>query len=375
MKINKILAVTGALLLLITIIIYFLFQNSQSIDDKVSQEKTEDNISSRIKTSLDKKIQIEEGIVSKLSNENNKTEDYIVKCEWKDLNTEENKQKWKNSRLNVFEYLKQSKLENDKLLYALDSFNKKNKSNLLLLSEFIKEYPYNSFGQYSFLNQCLEQSDNPLCLNADSPEIQTLAEDNGYIWVNLALLRNARNQKEPALKALKKSLDSLIINTYQREYMKLYYEASLAAGEENDLFTRSNAFDFSVTIPEPGFSALSQFCKVEPLNTQIKINLCFEVTKAMATRGDTLILRSLGRDIHKRFKPELKKNKSELKGKVYSKEMLQFLKASNLMLHDAILDEYWFDAVIKHGEIQAQKMTIEEAIRLSKNPNYNPCTE
>ena len=48
-------------------------------------------------------------------------------------------------------------------------------------------------------------------------------------------------------------------------------------------------------------------------------------------------------------------------------------KVSNLILMDENLGRYLVEQWLKFGELDAYKNTIEEAVRLSKNPQYDPC--
>jgi hypothetical protein len=49
-------------------------------------------------------------------------------------------------------------------------------------------------------------------------------------------------------------------------------------------------------------------------------------------------------------------------------------KASSLLMADERLLRSWLTNIKHHGEVVAQQLLVEEAILLSKNEHYSPCT-
>ncbi len=369
-------------------LIFYDFKISQKTD--LQPSKPQQSATNHLPVSLNQKNPDSDFVLKKivikenLNNNLTTSEPYIVNCKKRFSNVEHFEKLNQESqafRKRLIQYLKNSDLESDKLLYALSHFKNKSETNLNLLKQFTEQYPLNQYGQYSFINSCSESPESEQCKKMDNPNLHQVASNNGAIWLSIAIYRMQKMQHQGVIEALQNSLQTPIFDSFYGKHIMLYNEASLASGNSNNSIAKIAAMGDAAATVFPYYGALLAFCKEQDINNTQITELCLNVGEAMTTKGTSLLLNGLGNGIQKSIYQQQGQQQA---GKQLDKEKQQlqihhnnnlFSQTVGLMMYDEILADFWFDAVIQSGELNASKMVVEEAIRLSKNPDYAPCPE
>ncbi|HFB67044.1 MAG TPA: hypothetical protein ENJ60_16035 [Aeromonadales bacterium] len=306
---------------------------------------------------------------------------YILTCDEKDA---ENKKRvmeqfqktdlFGNESMQKF---KQSQNENERLFYILNNQKITETERLLLLKDFVNQHVDNKLSQWRMIVSCTSQ----ISLCDERIEQSAIESDgnNAALWLNIAALRMEKKDREGSLVALEKSASLPFFNDYFSEEMSLYEQVAINNGYPDYEEIVLGSIGTYATTPIAKMDEIVNLCEKKSKNQLEIANLCIRVGENIQHYGQSYFSHVLGLALlEKVFQAQ--GNTLELENIKIKKDNLMknawsgnFAKAMELTLFDRQLLQDWYEAWKQQGEIYAQHYVIEEAIRLSKNPDYNPC--
>jgi hypothetical protein len=124
---------------------------------------------------------------------------------------------------------------------------------------------------------------------------------------------------------------------------------------------------------------LNKFCRRYSRQRADIAESCLQLGEQVERRSETYLNSLFGLSLQKAVYESLDREadiaevnhrRKQLK---YRWENPQAERASQLMLYDNYLMQEWYQQFRLHGEHLANQFLLEEALRLSKNPAYDPC--
>ena len=155
-------------------------------------------------------------------------------------------------------------------------------------------------------------------------------------------------------------------------------EQALATSVEMDELTRQiSAIGYSAALVLPNFKTLLNFCRENSTQRADIANACLTMGTRQFLSGENLIEQHIGLETQK-LVYEQQNNLEEAKKvetltQEFRKATARLVNSHNLVLHDKSLNKYWWENILLYGETKALQLTYAEAVRLSSDPNYDPC--
>ena len=248
------------------------------------------------------------------------------------------------------------------------------------LAGFVRKSQWSKLAFSRLLVTCGRYENFEVC---DSKAIEQMSEvdsGNGSMWLNLAVLRLKFKDTLGAIDALELATNSPEFNEYWSESISLMDNALLAAGLNNPVERTELTMKLSANGFYPNTLEVTDFCAQNAGERADLAVLCLELGKRLYQSTKTTISRNIGvalqQEIYRKLgdaasAEELEATKTSL-NQIFSGKKLN--KASELMLWDSQLLDFWFQQVRIFGELKAYSLLVEEAERLSKDPNYDPCS-
>ncbi|MBM7073712.1 hypothetical protein JQC92_17010 [Shewanella sp. 202IG2-18] len=258
------------------------------------------------------------------------------------------------------------------LAYAL---TRESKDKNILLEQLSSEYPHNQLVKYTLLSACLITPDE--CDSVPEAFLTPTQEQNGAIWLMAAMSALHKNNEKLALIYLNEASKAPIYEDYWGQYLALFDIALEQAGMDYDLKRHVAAFGFGAALVIPSFTSLMKFCKNTDVDNHLLISQCKNIGKQMTTGKVKLLSAYIGLALQEVAYSKLGEDKllseiSQIRDKM-STENQQFGLASLQMMTSRKRTHDWMQKLIEIGEVEANHYSINEAIKLSQDPNFDPC--
>lgn len=252
-----------------------------------------------------------------------------------------------------------------------------NKESLNTYLQYSQSSQFSNYANYLLLTKCLQESEQSnVCKESRFANIVSENYQEGRFWLMRAE-QFAKNKKTTqAIQALNGFLAAS--NLYDFHGDSLIMSLRAFNQSEIDSFPLRLVASFAVVVSSPRLPANStlNFCENQSLFRPDILNLCAQVGEKLYKQGKTIADKQLGLTLqinaYNGRDDDMVKTLSEEKHRI-EKQLAEMEKVSNLILMDENLGHYLVEQWIKFGELEAYKNTIEEAVRLSKNPQYDPC--
>lgn len=354
-------------------------QNYESID---ASEQFESPKESKLTTTEKKPLEEKELSVAELSE---LSKQYIVQCkdpfsqygekisEDQHLEVEEVFEKWSES--DVFEQQFALALANSRASIARNNNSKKDSLlNSKTLSDLANDYPNSTIANYFLVSSCLTSND---CDNATFQNATEQDPYNGALWKLIATQHAAQGKVEETLAALKKQITAANYKTYWGDTTHLYEQALLQIGMADFLPRQIMAIGFSAALAIPSVQPIFNFCRQYTQPRADIAEACLKFGEKQFQEGDNLLEQSLGLSLQKLVYQQLgnfdKAKELERDKRAFGKAMGYLAMSHNLTVVDSELNKYWWENILLYGETKALELTFTEAVRLSSDPDYNPC--
>lgn len=270
-------------------------------------------------------------------------------------------------------------INKNKLAYSITLPDSESDKKIAILQNYLLEVPNSQLAFYELVKSCFYSSNHSSCGDYIENNINEMIIDNSAIWMKVAALRKKRKNISGAVEALREAINANLYNEYWGERFDLAYEAL----EENindanfSLFNIYNAISFSKDGMTPETEIFS-LCNDEINKNSNVAHICLSVAEKMVNSKSQEVAPfgfAIQKIFYKRMNDENNLAEIEAIEKIndnfYETEL--YFKTVYLMHYDRELFRYWLEKAKIQGERQAYEDAIDEAIRLSKNKNYNPC--
>jgi len=309
-----------------------------------------------------------------------KDENYILACQtpfdyekaYKEANIKE--------KLAPFHhFLKESNTAEHRLAAILFATDDQQASKLEQLHDYIQEYPNNKLALMKVIGLCSENVEHSACSQVLFDRASQIDGDNGALWLQVANYQAAKGNTPATLEAMENVIGTTDFNDYYYDNLALFMDAS--KGTLDVSFTKraitGMGYHAAITLHIRNFT---KFCTATDNLANNKNQTCILLGKALEERGKNLLFNVVGIAIQDKIYQAEGNGELSTKAKARRKFFLDPVKtalhnkAGDLMLHDPKLFQFWLRNAIHYGEHKAINILIKEAISLSKNKNYNPCS-
>lgn len=272
---------------------------------------------------------------------------------------------------NMLDVFRDSQKANSQLAFSILDFN----NSPIQLEELIEKEPDNKLAQILYYSKCSIAPKTSGCFTKSFNSI-TLDTDNGALWLHLANTAAAKTDLEEFTSALKNTISAPTFNEYRAETIYLFDQALLENGFTEKISRRTLATIMS-TAQTSDLSKLTIYCRdISSLRSDVA-QLCIDAGVRIASQAKSIMSESIGYSLQiVGFEAlgdfEQAESLRKVKKQIYPISSHDNA-VSNLILFDEELLDYWFNNLKVHGEKKSNQLLIEEAIRLSSDPDYNPC--
>ncbi|WP_019029797.1 hypothetical protein [Colwellia piezophila] len=276
------------------------------------------------------------------------------------------------------DYLAKSNAAEDKLAYVLFSAYTQQTPQLDLLQNYLQEYPDNQLALMDLIGECSKNLQHNTCSQVQFDRLSKVDSNNAALWLQIANFHAANGDKQATLNAIQKANKATQFNDYYYHYLSLFMQVSKGAIDINDKQRLITGIGIQAA-RSIWISDLSNFCTSVDNLANDKNHACLTLGQLMEEEGKHLVVNLIGMGIQSKIyqaenNDELLKQLSTRKETLWNPRVSQLnFDASNLMIADEKLFQYWLSNALIYGEVKAANMLIKEAILLSKNPDYNPC--
>ena len=228
----------------------------------------------------------------------------------------------------------------------------------------------------SFAKECGTNKDISTCLNTSEDLISKYDSSNGASWFSLASLHSKIGDKEKVIVALNNIISSPEYNDYWGEMVETYDKAYSSIGLVEKQARVFAAIGMAAAKVLPSVSPLFKFCKEQSKNRADIAQLCIDAGRRIESGSKISVGQAIGFALQKTvydalgLKNESDRVEIEL---LKSRTSINWYSIEPLMYKDEELFGYWYHSMLQLGEIEAQRLVYLEAVRKSKDPNYDPC--
>ncbi len=243
------------------------------------------------------------------------------------------------------------------------------------LKKLKEKYSNNRLLSYDLLSSCTSpssQCDRSLIDHGIDQD-----PNNGAVWLLSALYELNNNNIEQASEDLLKASNSSVYEEYWGEHFSLFEVAFSEAGTGNDLPAQLAVMGYVASTPLPNFGVLVQYCKdIDSREINI-LNACLSMGERMSNESATQLSYLIGLSLQESSYKKLQNEDQELNISDKRKEFMNLIglsnKASDLVWQSSRRTYDWLQQIKDSGEVSATEYIVDEAIRLSLDPSFDPC--
>lgn len=254
------------------------------------------------------------------------------------------------------------------------------------LNKVLEQDPNNELALMFGLKTCAQNSE--FCATELLEAAQSRLSSNGYYWLLLAQLRLHEGEELRALEAISQAAYASTFNEYYAETIDLFSrtipmehyldDQNLQLSyisEESIRFISGIGYAAAQSIPS--YTNLTNFCREQGEERADIADACNRLGVQMSENGKVLLTNAIGYVLRERFH-EFNGDELALELVLREKENVEpdndlLNKATTLAFLDSNLLSFWQEGLRVAGEKAAMYLLIDEAIRLSADPAYNPC--
>lgn len=242
-------------------------------------------------------------------------------------------------------------------------------------SQLSEKYPDNPLISYELLSLCSNSEYN--C----SPELVTSTvqqnSNNGAAWLLSAIYHASNNDTKSAEAAIIEASKAPNFNDHWSDYSSTFSTAYKQAGAVEGVELDVLVMGYVAALSSPSYGALSKLCKQAPVDNTALLEACLTSGQLFADKSSAQISRLIGSNIQKNVLTKLGHTDELARIVQARKEMFaineQQSKALDLIWRNQLLQAEWQAELIRNGEVTAAQFAINEAIRISGDPNINEC--
>lgn len=287
-------------------------------------------------------------------------------------------QEVRNARVSkFFDSLASSNNEADALYYALYAEPPQTQSRLDLLFDYDDKQPSSPIISTDLISLCANSADKR-CNESFVEHAISADRDNGASWMNAILFYAAKGNDKAVINAIDTLAKTSLFNERFGEKALLYTQ-SLESSATNQFNANAVTGIAKSASSLPTYSSAFKWCK-QHLDQIDKANACLTLGEQLDTRSKTLLGQTVGITLQSMVYEaqgndeavRLLKNKQQVRNDVSSS--VSFHKASLMMMLDERLLRHWLDNLDFYGEVESQRILVEETKRLYEENENQLCT-
>jgi len=248
---------------------------------------------------------------------------------------------------------------------------------VVLLGQLVNEQPYKSLVHYFLVSKCNEQSDSPRCDDSVISEAISNDPNNGALWFQIAAKEARKNNLEGLILALEQLISAPNYNEYWAETIEIFDRALQSNGLVKDGPRMIMAIGYAAAVSLGPIQELFKACREHSTNRADIAQLCIDAGQKVSTHAKTILNQALGYSLQEQVFKAINDSENEVKMRKLKISIYRVPKASirinKLLIFDEELGRYWFTQLKLFGERKFFQLAYDEAVRLSSNPDYNPC--
>lgn len=249
---------------------------------------------------------------------------------------------------NMLEILRANPSTNSKIAFSILDFNK----SAIRLEELIEKEPDNELVQFLYFSKCSIPSKDSKCLTKSVNSI-TLDVENGALWLQLANIAAAKKDLNEFTTALENTISAPTFNDYWADTIHLFDQALLENGFTDKISRRIFATIMS-SAQASDLSKLVIYCGDMSSHRADVAQLCADAGVRISSQAKTILSESIGYTLQiTAFKALGENEKAKSLRKIKNQANLiskHDIVASNLILFDEELLDYWYHNLKIHGE-------------------------
>ncbi|ALO36256.1 hypothetical protein CMT41_17095 [Colwellia sp. MT41] len=307
-------------------------------------------------------------------------ENYILACQTSVDYEEIYKNNITKEKLDYYyDYLEKSNTPEHQLASILFTSDTQQDSKLKLLHDYLEAYPNNKLALIDLIGLCSNNVEHSVCSNVLFNRASQVDGNNGALWLQIANFHAASGNKQATLNAINKVNKASNFNDYYYQHLALFMRASKGTLDISDNLRAIASLGYHGAIAIH-ISDITKFCTSTDNLANNKKHTYLVLGKTLEESGTNRVLNTIGLAIQEAIyqtegNDELSTKTKARKAAFHDPiESVLFNKAGELMIRDPKLFQYWLSNAVNYGEVKAANMLIEEAILLSKNRHYNPCS-
>lgn len=367
-------------------ILLFLFikKNNNDLQASNQQQKKEQNNASQ-NSSIKKNNVVKTETVIKKKTDNNlkqpqstdkKPNDYIVDCRNISEQLENLYDNVAFSKEYIIEKLSNSPNKSAQIASLITNIDDKEKRTANLEKAQLLE-PNNKIVNWHIALDCIN---NKQCDANKLAEVLEKDYNNSAIWLNIAITKINGGDMEGAFNALQESTIASEYNDYDGEQLKFFNQAV------HEISNTAETSILGVTVlyasmPTLAFEEIINYCKNNIENRSEILHVCTQIALKMRHQGKSLLSTLIGNKVLTDIYEITGDQEALAEAKKFRERYKKWSESDNrekvgiLLAFDPELNKQYLNLHKQFGEWKAFELVTEEAIRLSKDKNYNPCNQ
>ena len=276
---------------------------------------------------------------------------------------------------NFIDQLRQSNSKYSQLIYAI-VFAVKDRSIDLLMKLYDKDKS-DRLVIWNLSIACVEDTNVEYCNENLLNELSKYEANNSAYWLNIAALKIKRKDENGVLEAFNNVIASPVYNDYWTETFDAYEQTFPV--EAPEMLKSVSALGFVSTLPYNYLLPTRAYCREVAKSRADIAQLCIDIGEKIEINGKNYIVNRFGlliqKDVFEKLGDELALESIKRRIKKLQSSISQFAsrEVENLTMYDESLANDWYQSLKINGEQAAYEHSYNEAVRLSMNPDYNPC--
>lgn len=243
------------------------------------------------------------------------------------------------------------------------------------LKALAREYPANKLLSFDLLLSCTLAGGH--CERELIDNAVALDNQNGAVWFLMATLELKNNNAELAVEALLEAARAPVYQTYWTEHFAMFEQAFSQIGAAQKIDVQSAAMGVMAAKVMPNYGPVIKFCRAAELDRAEVLDACLEMGQQLAIQKSTMLNHIIGialqEAIYKKLQDDGKVAELVEARKAFDESRKLSTKAMALVFNNKQRMSNWLTELKDSGEFSADEYIINEAIRLSADPDFDPC--
>ncbi|MGB0898982.1 MAG: hypothetical protein ACPGSN_07000 [Psychrobium sp.] len=243
------------------------------------------------------------------------------------------------------------------------------------MKQLSNKYKDNPLVSYALMSLCASGKHN--CSTELVTSTINKIPNNGAAWLLAAMYHATNYDHKAAESAMIEVSKSSSFDDHFSDYLTTISTAYKQAGAVDDKITDKIAVVYAVTFAPPSYSPLIELCRNTTTTNPTLLQACLTSGTLLEQSSSTVISQVIGNNIQQDIFTKLSEFKEleRLKQEKVKIDVMAsaYSKSLNLIQRNSSIYEEWVMKIIRNGEIKAAEFAINEAIRISNDPNINEC--